>query len=83
MLTYRELKECLAELSEEQLDMQVTVVGLLPQGEFTLNNIQDTITVENLPLTYEIDEDLWEDCFEEFIGEAKAYHDVMPVLVLS
>ena len=48
VLTYRNLKEALAELTEEQLDMNVSVLMKLnlPDDEIELHNIKETITAD-------------------------------------
>lgn len=75
MLTYKELKERLNDLTDEQLDMFATIV--VPDhdknGEFTLQNIGGTCFPDMLNMCYGLDEDIVMDCLDSDL----------PVMVVS
>ena len=55
MVTYRQLQAALAELTEEQLDMQVSNLHLADDGEFQLTNVQHLMLASEAETNFEVD----------------------------
>lgn len=63
MITYRKLKEALAQLDEEQLDFQVSTVTVVDyqDSEIDLRNVKDLVLFENFKNSFPDMEDDY-DC---------------------
>jgi hypothetical protein len=55
-MNFYELREALCELTDEQLKVEVSVLTLLPDEEFSLQNVTSTVLASEVPV--EIQDDL-------------------------
>jgi hypothetical protein len=70
-MNYYQLREALCELTDEQLKVEVSVLTLLPDEEFSLQNVTSTVLASEAPAE-----------IQESLNEALDDEDI-PVLVID